>query len=67
MQSNYNNGVFPKWNGNSVKSGNQRSMKYGKFKDAVSHLCLAGTAVPSWSLTLEIVGSNPFVDKYFSH
>ena len=26
----------------------------GQFKDPVSHMCLAGTAVASWSLTQEV-------------
>ena len=35
-------------------------MNWGKFKDAVSHTCLAGAVVVSWSLTQEIAGSGPF-------
>ena len=34
-------------------------MNWVQFKDPVSHMCLAGTAVESWSLALEVVGSNP--------
>ena len=30
------------------------------FKDPVSHMCLAGAMVASWSLTQEMAGSNPF-------
>ena len=31
-----------------------------QFKDPVSHMCLAGSVVGSWSLTLEVAGSSPF-------
>ena len=31
-----------------------------QFKDPVSHMCLAGTVVASWSLTQEVAGSSPF-------
>ena len=50
-------GVFPKWKRNSVNSansGNQinhRNMNWAQFKDPVSHMCLAGAVVASWSLT----------------
>ena len=40
-------------------------MNWAQFKDPVSHICLAGAVVASWSLTLEITGSNPFNGKYF--
>ena len=40
-------------------------MNWAQFKDPVSHICLAGAVVASWSLTLEITGSNPFSGKYF--
>ena len=32
----------------------------GQFKDPVSHMCLAGTVVASWSLMQEMAGSSPF-------
>ena len=32
-----------------------------QFKDPVSHMCLAGTVVASWSLTQEVAGSSPFI------
>ena len=32
----------------------------GFFNDPVSHLCLAGGVVESWSLTQEVIGSSPF-------
>ena len=35
-------------------------MNWGQFKEPVSHMCLAGTVVTSWSLTQEIVGLSPF-------
>ena len=28
--------------------------------NSVSHMCLAGSVVASWSLTQEVAGSNPF-------
>ena len=35
--------------------------EWGHFKDPVSHMCLAGAVVASWSLTLEVAGLNPFI------
>ena len=35
-------------------------MNWGHFKDPVSHMCLAGAVVASWSLTQEVAGSSPF-------
>ena len=35
-------------------------MNWTKFQDPVSHMCLAGTVLASWSLTQEVAGSNPF-------
>ena len=45
-----------------MNSGNliSRSMKWAQFKDPVSHVCLAGAVVASWSLTQEVVGLIPF-------
>ena len=37
-------------------------MNWGQFKDLVSHMCLAGTVVASWSLTQEVAGLCPFND-----
>ena len=34
-------------------------MNGGHLKYSVIHLCLAGAVVASWSLTQEMVGSNP--------
>ena len=54
-------------NGNSVISANSGnllnhwSINSGQFKYPVSHLCLAGTVVASWSLAQEVPGSNTFV------
>ena len=39
---------------------NHRSMNLGQFKDHVSHMCLAGAVVASWSLAPEVAGSSPF-------
>ena len=36
-----------------------------QFKDPVSNVCLASTAVAYWSLTQEVVGSSPFNDNFF--
>ena len=35
-------------------------MNWGQFKDPVSHVCLAGPVVASWSLTQEKAGLNSF-------
>ena len=35
-------------------------MNWAQFKDPVSHMCLTGTVVESWSLTQEMAGSSPF-------
>ena len=35
-------------------------MNWGQFKDPVSHMCLAGTVIASWSLTQEKAGLSPF-------
>ena len=35
-------------------------MNWGRFKDPVSHMCLAGAVVASWFLTLEYAGLNSF-------
>ena len=35
-------------------------MNWSQFKDPVSHTCLAGAILVSWSLTREVAGSNPF-------
>ena len=59
-------GVFPKWNENSVNATNSGtltnhySMNQGQFKDSVSHMCLAGTVVASWSLTQVMAGPSSF-------
>ena len=38
-------------------------MNWAQFKDPVSHMCLAGTVVASWSLTQEVAGSSPFITR----
>ena len=35
-------------------------MNWTEFKDPVSHVCLAGAVVASWSLTQEVAGSSTF-------
>ena len=35
-------------------------MNWAQFKDPVSHICLAGAVVASWSLTQEVAGSDHF-------
>ena len=53
-------------NGNLVNSANSVSqishwsMNLSQSKDLVSHMCLAGAVVASWSLTQDAAGSNPF-------
>ena len=42
---------------------NHRSMIWDQFKDPVSHMCLAGTVVASWSLTQEVPGLSLLNDK----
>ena len=41
-------------------------MNWVQFKDPVSHMCLAGTVVASWSPTIEVAGIEPFYcnEKY---
>ena len=46
---------------NSANSGNL----INQFKDPVSHMCLAGAVVASWSLTPEVAGLNQFNNNYF--
>ena len=42
-------------------------MNWAQFKDLVSHMCLAGTAVACWFVTQEVAGTNThFLQKYFS-
>ena len=50
---------------NSAKLINHLSINLAQFKDSVSHVCLAGAMVASWSLTQEVVGLIPFNDNYF--
>ena len=35
-------------------------MNWAQFKDPVSHTCLAGTVVATWSLTQKMASSSPF-------
>ena len=35
-------------------------MNWVQFKNRISHMCLTGTVVASWSLAQKVVGSNPF-------
>ena len=65
-KSYYYNGVFTKWNGNSVNWANlwnlknHWSMNLGQYKDPILsyHMCLTFAVVASWSLTQEVAGSN---------
>ena len=64
MRTTTHNGFFPKWNRNSVNSGNLRNhWSMGLFK-ILSHPCLAVAVVASWSPTGEAASSNPFNNKY---
>ena len=59
-------GFFPKWNRNSLNSANSGNlinhlnMNWAKIKDPVSHMCLTGAVVASWSLTQEVEVLNLF-------
>ena len=46
------------------ESVNNWSMNWAQFKDPVSHMCLAGTVVVSWSLTQEFPGLSPFITAH---
>ena len=35
-------------------------MNRDQYKDPVSHVCLAGTVVASWSVMQEVAGSSPY-------
>ena len=35
-------------------------MNWAQFKDPVSHMCVDGVVVASWSLTQEVAGSSLF-------
>ena len=35
-------------------------MNWAQFKDPVSHMCLAGAVIASWSLTQEVADANSF-------
>ena len=35
-------------------------MNWVQFKDLVSHMCLAGIVVASWSVTQDVTGLSPF-------
>ena len=50
---------------NSVHLINHWSMNSVQLKDPISHICLVGAVVASWSRTQEMAGSSPFNDKYF--
>ena len=41
-------------------------MNWDQFKDPISHMCLAGTVVASWSLTQEVVGVLSLGYVYFN-
>ena len=60
------NGVFLKWNRNSLNSTNSRklinhpSMNWAQFKDPVSHMHLAGSTLVSYTRGSWVAGLNPF-------
>ena len=68
-------GVLPKLNDNPANSTsswnpiNHWNMNWSQFKDPLSYcyLCLGGTMVASWSLTLETVSLNPFVQVFMTN
>ena len=39
-------------------------MNWAEFKDSVSHMCLSGTLVASWTLTQEVAGFAKFESCY---
>ena len=39
-------------------------MNWVQFKDPVSRMCRVGTEVTFWSLTQEVAGSSPFIEKH---
>ena len=45
---------------NSGNLINHWSRNKSQFKDLVSHMCLAGNVMTSWSLTQNVAGSNPY-------
>ena len=58
-------GVFPKWSRTFIKFSefveSDKSLKQEqRWRDPVSHVCLAGAVVASLSLTQEVAGSSPF-------
>ena len=44
-----------------LNGGNHWNVDWGQFKDCISHMCLAGTVLASWSLTQEVVGFNAMI------
>ena len=54
---NPNNGVFPKWHGNSVNLANSGN------HDPIWYLCLVGCVVTSWPLSWEVAGLNNLLYK----
>ena len=64
MRTTTHNGVFPKWKRNSGNSGNLRNHWSMSLFKILSHPCLAGAVVASWSPIGEAAGSNPFNNKY---
>ena len=46
---------------NSENLINHLSMNWVDFKDPVSHMCLAGAVVVSWSLTQKVAGLSSLV------
>ena len=40
-------------------------MNWAQVKDRVSHMCLAGDVVASWSLPQDVAGSSPLMTNIF--
>ena len=44
-----------------MESDKSLNHELGQFKVPVSHMCLDGTLVASWSLAKEVAGLSPFI------
>ena len=58
------NSVISANSGNLV---NHWSMNWAQFKDPVSHMCLAGAVIASWSFRQEVAGSSLLMTNIFCH
>ena len=50
---------------NSENLLNDCSMNWVQFKDATSHMCLAGAAIASWSLTHKKIENSHFSHRLY--